>query len=134
MKIRSDYVTNSSSSSFILARKGGLTEKQKEKILEYVEHNMLGNKIASTKEELDKYFLETYDLDVNNENFMDDDYYYGQKYKDCLGAIEKGYSVYMGYVSFEGDDSYADVLNDIWEELEEADEDNFQGIDTSLDY
>lgn len=134
MKIRKNFVTNSSSSSFILARKGKLTDVQKNKIIEYVENNMLGQEIASTKEELDKFFLESYDLDVNKDDFMEDDYYNGQKYKDCLNAIEKGYSVYMGYVSFEGNDDYADVLNDIWEELEETDENNFKGIDTDLEY
>ena len=41
MKIRSDYVTNSSSSSFILARKGELNEAQKEAILRYVTERMM---------------------------------------------------------------------------------------------
>lgn len=43
MKVRMDFVTNSSSSSFILARTSKLNEKQKEEILKYVEKNSWDN-------------------------------------------------------------------------------------------
>ena len=129
MKIRNDFVTNSSSSSFIIARKNGLTEKQKESIIEFVENEMLGEKIASTKEELDAYFEERYYTKVTDEDFKNE--YYYNKYLKALEAIEKGLTIYGGSVSFECDASQADLLIPLWDKLED---DNFIGIDTDLDY
>lgn len=63
MKLRTDFATNSSSSSFILAQKGAFSEVQKEVILKYVMDNMLGDVILSpesSEEEILKAVKENY--------------------------------------------------------------------------
>ena len=134
MTIRSDYVTNSSSSSFILARKSQLTDEQKEKAVRFIENRLLGKKIASTKEELIQYNREQEgDKAVDDDGNIDEDYVYdSEKYKEAFEAIDNGLAIYGGWISFEDDNSVADIYTDIWELME--DDDNFIGIDTDLSY
>ena len=75
MKYRNDFVTNSSSSSFIIAKKKELTKKQKEAILEYIENESFGNETAETKEELDKFFMKNYREDYSDFTFENQEKY-----------------------------------------------------------
>lgn len=121
MKIRTDYVTNSSSSSFIIARKEELSQKQKDAIVDFVVRRMLGEKVASTQEELARY-AEEYEPGEDDLERM-------------KAEIDKGMAIYSGDVTFDsGEDDIAYLLNDLWEAIAKADDASFVGIDTSLSY
>lgn len=124
MKVRTDFVTNSSSSSFILARRGELTEKQKEAIIEYVEKRLLGRKLlmpSSDEDEIQEAFEENYIEEVFQEKIRQ--------------ALKEDKTIYTGDVIFEECDyRLGNMFADLWEKLEEADRDNFETIDGSLEY
>ena len=125
MKIRSDYVTNSSSSSFILAQKGELNEAQKEAILRYVTERMMGDTILtpeSSEEEIHKAFKENY--------IWDDD-----EQAAVRQALSEGKTIRHGDVDFECcEDTYAELFERLWKVLENAAPDTFSVLDGDLNY
>ncbi len=120
MKVRTDFIINSSS-SFIIARKDGFNEKQKEAILKYVEKELLGKvmlKPDSTEEEIQEIFENEY---------MDERYQ-----EQIRTALKEGKIVYKGYVSFEECKySYAELFENLFEILEETGDGDF---DDDLSY
>ena len=125
MKIRADYVTNSSSSSFILARKEEISEKQKEVIVDFVLSELLGEKFLSP---------EASEQDI--QDFFEEYVYEEEQQEAVLQALKNGKSIFCGWVNFEENDGYAYMLQELWDKLEKSntDTDNFDIIDGDLRY
>lgn len=122
MKIRQDFVTNSSSASFVLAQKGELTEQQKAAILQAIEARIFGKVVLtpdSPEEEINKAIHEDYTLEVNE--------------REIREALREGKSIRQGHVSFECDAyGLGDLCEEVWRLLDGSA--NFKGISTDLSY
>ena len=122
MKVRLGFVTNSSSSSFIIARRPTLSQAQKDAIVNVVVRYLFGEPL--TLEEAKEYCVDDY---------LDED-----QIQEILATIQKDQSKGMIITGScldtdcypEGD--YYDLIRDIWKALEVVDPDGFDPIKADL--
>lgn len=114
-KCRTSFVTNSSSSSFILAVKDeGFLNSGTSKLEKFVKGIIFGNaEVIKTKEELDEYCSERYCYNgITLEEYLKDNEYEREEYQKYLQYIDNGYLIVEREVD-NSEETMMDLINEM---------------------
>jgi len=123
MKIRIDFVTNSSSSSFLLAKKGSgeISKEGRDKLVDLLLQNFLKLNIID---------------DVSSENIAEHEYF---EYRDQVSikagqkALQEGFQIGEGHVSYEESEwKLTELLDETLKILDS--EENYSVVDGDVRY
>jgi len=122
MKIRQGFVSNSSTSSYMIASKISSEIFDKETLEKYpflktftdTFLSALSNQMEQIKtvKELDKYFVDEHCWGKFDtlEKILDDEEYYRKTYKKCKSKIEEGFIILQADIDYH-DESFINFLN-----------------------
>lgn len=117
MKIRSDFITNSSSSSYVIAYRS-MPEFDEETLTKYPFLKAYGQliekvlfaegdsetssgEVARTKEEYDKWFVENYGWrNQSLDELLADDSWLLKRYNKAIEYLEKGFNILSKFVDY----------------------------------